>query len=164
MMTISDYKQHMSEFNPCQDGSLAFQNCRTRLEVFDLMLSPQGYDFFMKSIRDGWGPRVTDIEATFKNYINGQRISRYENDGKVHYAQMWVGDHKTARIFRSTRRVLLVDFKGELHIEDWQFLEIVTAGDTDVAISSGPNSSVLAKSYGGKISIDKGKLRIKQMN
>ena len=162
-MTISDYRQHMSEYNPCQDGSLAFQNCRTRVEVFDLMLSPQGYDFFMKSISEGWGPRGKDIEATFRNYINGQRISRYEADGKVHYAQLWVGGNQTARIFRNTRRVLLIDFKGELHIEYWQFIEIVTAGDTDVAISSGPNSSVLVKSYGGRVSIDKGKLRKKEM-
>lgn len=161
-MTISDYKSLMEGHQPCSDGSALFQKCRTRLEVFDLMLSPSGYDFFMRSIRDGWGPTGKDIENTFGSYINGQRISRYEVDGKEHYAQMWVGQEKTARIFRSTRRVLLVDFVGEIHIEDWQSLEIITAGNTDVRITAGPNSFVLAKSYGGQICINTGTLKVKE--
>lgn len=60
-MNIKDYISLVETHRHCEEGLAALKSCRSPLEVHRLSCTIDGRSFLMESIRDGWGPSVSDF-------------------------------------------------------------------------------------------------------
>lgn len=158
-MDISDYKATMKAHGPCAGGEAAFAGCRTRKDVFELIGGPEAVDFFLGSIKEGWGPSPEDFETVFRPYINGAlTVTSRIGDRKVR-SQIWCRADDV-QVDDSVRWLILLGCRGFVRIKEWQTVKIFLDRNTRVRIECAPNSIVYVENYGGEIGSIEGHCRI----
>jgi hypothetical protein len=149
-MTISDYRNAIVSHAPCEEGLKAFEQCRNRKALFELIGSPLGCDYFLKSIQDGWGPTKADFLSIFLPYVNGSYTIRFDADGRMIRSQIWSGV-SYVEIDDSVRWLILIGCEGRVRIKPFQVVKIFVDASSNVQIEAGENSIVYVKNYGGYV-------------
>ena len=149
-MTISDYGALLREHTPCSEGEVAFSRCRTRKDVFDLIGGPVGVDFFLDSIRAGWGPTPKDFGAVFAPYINGKTTVSTTVGARRVQSQVWCEvDHVS--VDDNIRWVVLIGCRGRVTIREWQVVKVFLDKNSSVTLDCAPGSIVYVENYGGEV-------------
>lgn len=159
-MTISDYKEELVKHAPCKEGAMAFDKCKSRKDVFELIGQPVACDFFMKSLEEGWGPSPEDFESIFRPYINGALTIKYHIGERKLHSQIWCNADEIS-IDNSVRWLILVGCNGEINIKDWQVVKIFIDKNSNVELKCGANSIVYVSNFGGKFKDISGNCRFK---
>lgn len=147
-MDISDYRERIAEHSPCAGGLSEFMSAHTRSDVFRCIIDGNNTDFFLASMRDGWGPETADLERIFARHINGPIY------GDV---TMWCGYSGLIMLSREVRRVVLCGC-GEVRLElpdDCVYLKVQMCGDGSNIVIAGPRTAfVQVRKYSGAVSVD----------
>lgn len=159
-LTVSEYKRIYLDHEPCAEGMEAFSRCYSRKDAYELALSPLACDFFLKSIRDGWGPTPDDIEAVFGPYLGNGYTPNYNTDSRQVRCQMWCKCDRVS-VDDSIRMITLVGCRGRVDITGWQVIKILVDSNSDIDLYCSDNSIVLVENYGGVVRDKNGNAKIK---
>lgn len=160
-MTIPEYREDLLRRNPCAEGVAEVNKCRSRKDFFELIGKPIACGYFLKSIRDGWGPSTRDFEALFRPYINGSLTIKFNIADRTYRSQIWCNTGDVS-FDDSVRWLILIGCRGCVRVRNWQVVKIFVDKNSQVDIESGPNSIVYVENYGGQVSDSRGICRIKQ--
>lgn len=160
-MNIRDYEERLKMHAPCDQGVEALSRCRNRKDVFELLGSPTGADFFLKSIAEGWGPTPEDVEGVFRPYLNGGLTVVTKIGERKVRSQVWCRADNVS-IPDSVRWLILVGCRGDVHISDWQVVKVFVDAGSSVRLHCAPNSIVYVENYGGEIRGVEGECKIRK--
>lgn len=153
-MEISDYRKVIAEHSPCGEGLAEFMAAHTRSDVFRCMVDGNNTDFFLASMRDGWGPEPADLERLFARHINGPVY------GDV---AMWCGYSGIIFLPREVRRIVLCGC-GDVRVElpsDCAYLKVQMCGGESKIVVAGPRTAfVQVRRYSGTVIFDGPDMRI----
>lgn len=153
-MEISDYRKIITEHSPCPGGLSEFMAAHTRSDVFRCIIDGNNTDFFLKSMRDGWGPKVEDVERIFARHINGPIC------GDV---AVWCGYSGLIMLPREVKRIVLCGC-GEMRIElpyAGAYLKVQMYGDESNIVVAGPSTAfVQVRKYSGIVSAEGPDMRV----
>jgi len=161
-MNISEYKKLAESYNPCQEGLSALMECGTRMDVFDLSVNPLCYDFFLRSIKKGWGPTPEDIQNVFSPYINGGRRVKCGKDKTEHLCEMWSGNGELS-VSDELRRIVLIGWIGDVIVGEWQTVKIITDKNSKINVHCGDNAIAFIENYGGEVNVCTRGCRVKNL-
>lgn len=161
-MTISDYKELLLSHQPCDIGLAAFNECKCRKDVFELLASPVAVDYFLKSVADGWGPSADDFERVFRPYINGGHTVINKIGDRKMRSQVWCRADDII-VPSSVRWIILIGCRGEVVIPEWQVAKVFLDANSSVRLHCEPNSLVYVVNYGGEIRDVEGECKINRL-
>lgn len=145
-MEIADYRDRIAEHRPCGEGLEEFLEARTRHDVFLCMMDGMNTDFFLESVRDGWGPSGEDVLRIFDRHVNGY-VTR---EG----ASMWCNYSGKITPAPEVRRIVLLDC-GDVEIEmpeRTRYAKIQMAGDDCRLLLKGRDTTfVQVRRYSGSV-------------
>lgn len=145
-MEIADYRDRIAEHSPCAEGLADFLAAKTRNGVFRCIMDRNCTDFFLASVRDGWGPSGNDVLRIFGRHVNGP----VTEDG----AAMWCRYSGRIHLGRGVRRLVLLDC-GRVEVvlpESARYLKIQMAGEGSDVTVNGPGAAfVQVRRYSGTV-------------
>lgn len=147
---IMKFRDRFLEHHPCPEGVEALENCNGRKDIFTLLASPTASDFLMRSILEGWGPSVSDMESVFKPYLNGRFTAHYINGDRKIGTQIWC-NAPIVTIDDDVRWLVLVGCDGMVTINDWQVVRIIVDKNSKIGLKCSDKSIVIVDNYGGVI-------------
>ena len=159
-MTILDYQDELLRRCPCTDGLDEFKKCKSRKDFFELVGRPVACDYFLTSIKDGWGPNPQEFEALFRPYINGSLTIRFNVGERVMSSQVWCNVGEIS-VDSSIRWLILIGCRGRVKISNWHVVKVFVDKYSDVELDCGRNSIVYVENYGGRVSDVKGNCKFK---
>lgn len=142
-MDISDYLSEIGAHSPCSHGLDELRAAKTRNDVFRCIMDDNNTDFFLASVRDGWGPSADDMRRIFGRHLGGADV--------VGDAAMWCGC--SGRINASgLRRIVLFDC-GDVEIvipENMYYLKVQSVGEgCRITLLGHKNAFVQVRLYSG---------------
>ena len=149
-MTIEEYIAEARKHNPCDEGMVALEKCHTRKKAFELLASPVGCDYFLKSIQEGWGPSVSDFLDNFLPYINGALTVKNETKNRLVRSQVW-SNSRLIEIDDDIRWLILIGCQGKVRIKPFQVVKIYVDINSNVEIEGSERSIIYIKNYGGRV-------------
>lgn len=142
-MTISDYISEIGAHSPCSNGLDELLEARTRNDVFRCLMGGSNTDFFLASVRDGWGPSAGDMRRIFGRHLGGTDT--------IGGAAMWCG-HSGAIDASGLRRIVLFDC-GDVEIavpETMYYLKVQSVGERcRITLSGHKAAFVQVRLYSG---------------
>lgn len=106
-------------------------------------------------MKEGWGPTPSDIESTFRPYINGAyTVNLKLSNDRTAKSQVWCNADNIV-VDDDVRAIVVIGCNAEIVVNNWQVLKILVDHRSRVEIVASPNSVVFVESYGGKV-IDEG--------
>lgn len=161
-MTILDYGKELVRRSPCQEGLDEFNKCKSRKDFFELIGKPVACDYFLESIREGWGPSPSEFESLFRPYINGALTIKFNIGDRSVQSQIWcnVGE---ITIDNSIRWLILIGCRGRVKVSNWQVVKIFVDKYSAVDLDCSRHSIVYVENYGGSVSDVNGNCKFKQV-
>lgn len=137
MIDINEFRQNATKDGLCAEYTILWDNCKSKKQLMDLVLSVKGIDYLCDAIAKGWGVSPDYIEYKFGAYINGRY--RYEDKYSSTIYCKFNGE-----IECNTTALTLICCNVNVVVPKNHICEIYATGNTNITLSGEGRCVVIA--------------------